>query len=137
MRESFSKIDWDEKLNPECDVDTWWSTIDSIIDANVDKHVPKKHYRQNVFKCSFTAPVTLIERVRLKRKAFKTYKKFPTVENYNTYVKYRNQVKWQTRKAKRAREAKVASDAKKKLKAFFQYVASKINLPILQKKMAH
>ena len=126
MRESFSKIDWDEKLNPECDVDTWWSTIDSIIDANVDKHVPTKRYRQNVFKRSFTAPVTLIERVRLKRKAFKTYKKFPTVENYNTYVKYRNQVKWQTRKAKRAREAKVASDAKKNPKAFFQYVASKI-----------
>ena len=126
MRESLSKINWDEELNPESDVDTWWSTIDSIIDENVDKYVPKKRYRQNAFKRSFSAPVTLIERIRMKRKAFKTYKKFPTVENYNTYVKYRNQVKWQTRKAKRAREAKVARDAKKNPKAFFQYVASKI-----------
>ena len=128
MRVSFSNLDWDSLLKTDDDVDTWWDIISSIINDCVDKYVPKKRYRQNAFKRSFYAPDTLLERIRLKRRAFKYYKKFPTTENYKTYVRYRNQVKWETRKAKRAREAKVAKDAKLNPKAFFQYVASKTKL---------
>ena len=63
--------------------------------------------------------------MKLKRKAFKYYKKFPTVANYNLYARYRNQVKWESKKVKHANELKIDKDAKSNPKAFFRYAAFK------------
>ena len=121
---SKSKEQWDNELM-NTNVDSCWEIIDCQVNTAKDMFIPKKMYKNNTVKRPFTAPPTLIERVRLKRKAFKYYKKFPTTRNYNMYVRYRNQVKWECRKAKRLREHKLAKDAKSNPKAFFQYVKSK------------
>ena len=126
MRAFISAVDWDLLLLSGDDVDTWWSKIMSVVLKAIDMYVPKKTYKKHTFKRSFSAPNTLISRIRLKRRAFSHYKKFPTTSNYNMYVRYRNQVKWETRKNKKAREAKIAREAKSNPKAFFQYVSSKI-----------
>ena len=125
MRADMSEILWNELLKPEDNVNVLWDCINSQVKTLMDKYVPIKKCKQNVFKRPFTAPASLLERVRLKRKAFKQYKKFPTVSNYNLYARYRNQVKWESKKAKRARENKIAKDAKLNPKAFFRYAASK------------
>ena len=111
LRAHFSNIDWNKTLSDDDDVDSMWNQISSIILNAVDAHVPKKCFRQNAFKRLFSAPDTLLNKIRLKRLAFKQWKKFPTSANYKLYAKYRNQVNWETRKAKKV--------------AFFQYVASK------------
>ena len=102
---SKSKAEWDSELH-STNVDSCWEILDVHITNAKDIYIPKKLYKANVSKRLFTAPPTLIERVRLKRKTFKHYKKFPTTSNYNVYVRYRNQVKWECRRAKRMREHK-------------------------------
>ena len=129
MRSMISEVKWDDILTPDHDddVDNWWDKIHSVILSATDLYVPKKKiYKQNVFKRPFAAPITLLDKIRLKRNAFKYYKKFPSTANYKIYAKFRNQVKWESKKAKRLREYKVAKDAKVNPKAFYQYVASKI-----------
>ena len=125
MRSEMSKVKWDNLLNNDDHVNTYWDHIHSQIETLVNKYVPIKKCYKNVFKRPLTAPITLIDKVRLKRQAFKHYKKFPTVINYNIYARYRNQVKWESKKAKRLREYQVARDAKVNPKAFFRYAASK------------
>ena len=135
MKEHLSMIDWDIILNDEETVDTWWNTIVSIINKAKEIFIPRKKPKplvnkppknQPSYKRTFAAPDSLLKKLKLKRYAFKTYKKFPTVKNYNTYAKYRNQVIWETRKAKIHKETKLAKDVKDNPKAFFQYVNTKL-----------
>ena len=132
MRNHLSKIDWDTLLDNTETVDVWWDIIEDIVNKAKDIFIPKKKVLTKILnkhvthKRTFAAPDTLLNKLKLKRYAFKTYKKFPTVQNYNTYAKYRNQVIWETRKAKKQKEIKVAKDAKDNPKAFFQYVNCKL-----------
>ena len=126
MRTFMASVDWDSLLSEDDGVDCLWDKIFSVILEAVELYVPQKTYKGNNVRRSFTAPVTLLDRIRLKRRAYKHFKKFPTATNYNIYARYRNQVKWLTRKTKRAKEVKLAREAKSNPKAFFQYVSSKI-----------
>ena len=74
MRADMSEILWNELLKPEDNVNVLWDCINSQVKTLMDKYVPIKKCKQNVFKRAFTAPASLLERVRLKRKAFKHYK---------------------------------------------------------------
>ena len=67
-----------------------------------------------------------MDKLRLKRSLFKTYKKYPTVKNYNAYARARNQVKWESRKAVRSKEQLIADQVKSNPKALYRYVSSKI-----------
>ena len=67
-----------------------------------------------------------LDKVRAKRRAYKTWKKYRTTHNYNIYAKFRNQVKWEVKKAKKFKEIEIAKDAKVNPKGFFKYVNSKI-----------
>ena len=68
----------------------------------------------------------MLDKVRAKRRAYKTWKKYRTTHNYNIYAKFRNQVKWEVKKAKKFKEIQIAKDAKVNPKGFFKYVNSKI-----------
>ena len=68
---------------------------------------------------------TLLHKIRLKRRAYKYYKKYPTQRNYDTYAKLRNQVKWESRKAVIKNEQRIALLAKSNPKSFFHYVSTK------------
>ena len=90
-----------------------------------DKFIPKKIYKNNFTKRTFSAPLTLLLRIKLKRAAFKTYKRFPTQSNYNEYVRLRNEVNTAVKKARKERELQIAREAKTNPKAFYQYVSAK------------
>ena len=125
MRKFVGEVKWNEYLNQEESINEWWDKIGKCIDDAKLKFIPRKRSRGNKPKRTFSAPVTLLQKIQRKRLAFKHYKKYPSTANYNIYAKYRNQVKWETRKAKKLNELKVASEAKKNPKALFQYINSK------------
>ena len=125
MRTFMREVNWEELLKQEDDIDKWWSVIEGVLNEAKLKFVPQISMKKSTVKRSFTAPSTLLDKLKLKRKAYKQYKKYPTVSNFNLYAKYRNQVKWETRKAKKCKEQQVAFDAKTNPKALFQYIASK------------
>ena len=128
MSKSLERTDWDSEFTgptEEC-----WSKFHTILDSAIHKYVPSKIYKPNVFKINKHAPPTLLNKIRLKRRAFKFYKKFPTKENYDRYARLRNQVKWESRKATRNREKYIASVAKTNPKSFFKYVNSKIKCKV-------
>merc|ERR1711974_326398 len=104
MREHMSKTVWEDVFKEAEEVDNWWDGFESTLNTAKEKFIPKKKFKQNYVKRSFSAPQTLLYKLQLKRKAFKQYKKFPTTSNYKIYAKYRNQVKLEVRKAKKAKE---------------------------------
>ena len=72
-----------------------------LIKEAEEEFVPKKKFNLNTTKRKFHAPITLLDKVRAKRRAYKTWKKYRTTHNYNIYAKARNQVKWEVKKAKK------------------------------------
>ena len=102
MTSSVDKVNWDNLLKEEADIDCWMNEIANVIIEAKDTYVPKRKLNTaNNNKRKFHAPITLLDKVRLKRTAFKKYKKYPTLQNYNEYARARNQVKWEVRKAKK------------------------------------
>ena len=114
MRSSVDKVNWDNLLKEEADIDCWMNEIANVIIEAKDTYVPKRKLNTaNNNKRKFHAPITLLDKVRLKRTAFKKYKKYPTLQNYNEYARARNQVKWEVRKAKKNKERSIAQSMKK------------------------
>ena len=109
-------------------VEDWWSIIHNKIKSAMDMFIPKKAIKLNTYKRSFQATPDLLSKIKLKRSAFKMYKKFPTSDNYNYYVNIRNRVKEETRKITKIKEKQIARDAKKNPKAFYQYISSKTKI---------
>ena len=97
-----------------------------LIKEAEEEFVPKKKFNLNTTKRKFHAPITLLDKVRAKRRAYKTWKKYRTTHNYNIYAKARNQVKWEVKKAKEFKEIQVAKDAMANPKGIFKYASSKI-----------
>ena len=128
MRSYVDRVNWDDLLKDGNDVDCWMDEIEKIVLDAHEKYVPKRKFTSNpnTKKKTFQAPITLLDKIRLKRTLFKKYKKYRTIQNYNAYAKARNQVKWGVRKAKKAKEKQIAQDIKKNPKIFFRYVNSKI-----------
>ena len=137
MRNYMSEVNWPNELADCEDVDQCWEKIEVKILEATDKFIPKKKFKDNQVMRSFIAPVTLLETIQLKRKAFKTYKTYPTTQNYNTYVFLRNLVNIEVKQAKKVREVKLAKEAKNNPKALFKYMSSKTKpretIPDLQK----
>ena len=128
MREHFSSIEWDNILLYDSTVEDWWSIIYNKIKSAMDMFIPKKAIKLNTHKRSFQTTPDLLSKIKLKRSAFKMYKKFPTIDNYNYYVNIRNRVKEETRKITKNKEKQIARDAKKNPKAFYQYISSKTKI---------
>ena len=100
---------------------------DKLTSAN-DKFIPmiKFSNNSNNKKHAFHAPQTLLDKIHLKRTAWKRYKQHPTFVNKKVYLKYNNQVRWLSRAAKCTIEKLIAKEAKTNPKLFFQYVNSKL-----------
>ena len=127
MRVSVNNVNWDELLNEETDINCWINEITNVILDAQEQYVPKRKINTNTkSKRTFQAPITLLDKIRLKRKLFKIYKKYPTIQNYNAYARARNQVKWGVKKAKKLKEKSIAQEIKNNPKMFFRYVNSKI-----------
>ena len=62
------KEQWDNELMNTY-VDSCWEIIDCQVKTAKDMFTPKKMYKNNTAKRPFTAPPTLIERVRLKKES--------------------------------------------------------------------
>ena len=128
--DSFSKeikdVDWDAIFTGDSSVDHCWAHIYDLLLSGIDKYIPKKVCK-STNKPKHKSPSTpgLLHKVRLKRRAYKHYKKYRTQANYDKYAKLRNQVRWESRKAVRNKEKHIAKLAKTNPKAFFQYVSSK------------
>ena len=125
MRKMVGDIDWDEKFETASDATAMVSTLDEVLTEAKDMFIPKKIYKKNYTRRTFSAPLTLLLRIKLKRTAFKNYKRYPTQSNYNEYIRLRNEVNTAVKKAKKERELKIASEVKSNPKAFYQYVSAK------------
>ena len=113
--------------DPE-NVDIYWENFHDTMKEGIVTFVPKKLIKpgkkHNKHSCPFIPGI--LHKVRLKRSAYKYYKKYPTTKNYNIYCKFRNQVKWETRKSVILKEKSIAKQVKTNPKLFYQYVSSKI-----------
>ena len=88
-------------------MDLWWNIFCTNIKNAEKECVPRKKCGNKIVQRAFQAPITLLNKLDLKRKAFKYYKKYPSTTNYTIYTRYRNQVIWECRKAKKNKEQKV------------------------------
>ena len=125
MREHVGAVDWNGILNDEATIDECWKGVSGVILGACDKFVPRARVSKGGMRRRDQIPTSLLDIIRKKRKAFKTYKKFPTQENYNMYARARNQVRRASRKNAKEREHKLAREAKRNPKAFFRYVNDK------------
>ncbi|MCP3852206.1 MAG: hypothetical protein GY694_18500, partial [Gammaproteobacteria bacterium] len=125
MRNMVGDIDWDEKFETASGATAMVSTLDEVLTEAKDMFIPKKIYKKNYTRRTFSAPLTLLLRIKLKRTAFKNYKRYPTKSNYNEYIRLRNEVNTAVKKAKKERELQIASEVKSNPKAFYQYVSAK------------
>ena len=127
MRSFVKGVPWDAIITDEMNVNDTWEVINDMLQVAKEKFIPKIKIscakNQRVF--NKTVPMTMLNKIHIKRRAHKLYKKFPTIENYKNYAKARNQVKWDSRKMIKAKEAKLAIESKTNPKSFFKYVASK------------
>lgn len=125
MRDSFSKKNW-ETLLSDLSANEAWNVIQNELEVEMKKFIPCRVGVQlkNGKKCKFV-PETVLEKIKLKRKAFKMYKKYRTQANFKAYAKARNQVKWALRKSVKQKEITLAKNIKTDPKAFYAYVASK------------
>ena len=71
-----------------------WKLIDSVIVEGKETFIPSKCFSGTNSGLKKTVPKTVLDKIRIKRKAFKTDQNYRTKENYNAYVRTRNQVKW-------------------------------------------
>ena len=138
MRSHLRQFDWDEVTSDDKPLDNICEDLVCILDTAKDKFVPKRLIKQNnPVRRTFTAPVTLLSALQLKRAAFARKKKYRSDINEAEYVKYRNLVNKLVKKAKREKEKNVAKEAKSNPKALFQYISSKTktreNVPNLEK----
>ena len=125
MREHIRNTDWDTIITDESTVNECWNKIDSVVGDAINTFIPSKFFNPNQKRHKYIPNLTLLDKVRLKRRAYKHYKKYPTEENYKKYAKLRNQVKWECRKSIRNKEKHIASIVKTNPKSFFHYVSTK------------
>ena len=124
MREYISKVEWNEKLKDTDNLNEWASNFNHIIEEAKTKFIPMKSFNPNKPIRKFAAPITLLEALQMKRKAFKKKKKYNTPKNNEEYIYYRNLVNKEVKRAKRAKEQKVAKEAKVNPKVLYQYFSS-------------
>ena len=124
MRLSASGIDWDAIFDVEKDVDYWWEGFENEYKKLTKEFIPEVKAR-NTVKRTFTASATLLDKIDMKRKSYKYYKKFRTTENYETYVYFRNLVTFEVRKTKLEKEINLARRSKTNPKLIYQYISSK------------
>ena len=124
MRKYISNVDWNEKLNDNDNLNKWASNFNDIIEEAKAKFIPMKSFNPNKPIRKFAAPITLLEALKMKRKAFKKKKKYNTPKNNEEYIHYRNLVNKEVKRAKRAKEQKVAKEAKMNPKVLYQYFSS-------------
>ena len=125
MRELLRSTEWEKNLDGK-NVDECWAFIENEINTATELFVPKLKINTNKPKHRFSAPDTLINKIKIKRVAYKYYKKFPTASNYEKYAESRAEVNRGTKAAQLEREKRVARDAKENPKAFFSYISSKV-----------
>ena len=125
MRKFVNDYDWSNILDKEKSVDDCWTEIKGVIKSAIDKFIPLKKVSSYCKPRKDPIPESLLEKVRLKRRLYKYYKKYPTKQNWNSYARVRNQVNWLTKKNEKQKEINLAKQAKNNLKPFFTYVSRK------------
>jgi hypothetical protein len=125
MRDMIGSTAWEQLLSEDMSVDECWQEIMKVIQQAKDTCIPKVKLSGRSSGKRSAVPHTMLDKIHLKRRAFKMYKKYPTQANYNAYAKARNQVKWESRKMVKERESLLAKEAKVNPKKFYQYVSSR------------
>ena len=125
MRSFVREANWSDILKKENSVDDCWLGIKHVVKEAINKFVPMKKIKGNGKSRRDPIPDTLLEKVRLKRRLYKYWKKYSTNDNWNAYAKVRNQVNWLSNKNTKNTEMKLAKEAKTNVKCFYQYVSRK------------
>ena len=125
MREAVYAVDWQRELEACSDVDECWNKIETKLHNVSNEFIPRIKINTSKIQRNFTAPDSLLNLIKLKRKAFKQYKRYRTASNYNTYAYLRNQTNIELRNAKKENEIRIAKEAKSNPKALFRYISSK------------
>jgi len=122
INDELNDVNWSAAFDGKS-VDECWSLLHGKLVELQDSHIPSKVFTSGPKKK--TVPPNILEKIKVKRKAFNWYKKYKTKENYNAYAKARNQLKWALRKNVKDKELDLANNAKTNPKLFFNYVSSK------------
>ena len=125
MRSHLNNINWEQILESRENVDDCWDYIEEELNNATNIFIPKCKQSVNKCKHSFNASDTLLNKIKIKRVAYKHYRKFPNTLNYEKYTEIRNEVKRATKAAQVEKEMRVAKEAKTNPKAFFSYISSK------------
>ena len=96
----------------------------------MDNYSPKRKIKEGVSPRKIWMTEKVLEKVRSKKAAFKTYQRTANEEDYRKYVRFRNQSRWETRKVKRDFEMKIAKEAKENPKAFYNFVNSRLKVKV-------
>ena len=123
MKNFLRQVNWSEKLD-NLSVDESWTSIHDVIKTAMDKFIPKMRNNPNK-KRRIPVPQSVLDKIRLKRRLYKMWKKYPTKENERNYAKARNQVKWITRKEEKRTEIKIAKNIKTNPKGLHNYLSTK------------
>ena len=113
---------WYELLNNNVTVEDSLSIIDNVLNEGMLKFIPTTSSKKRTARKR--VPESILEFIRVKRRAFKHYKKFRTNANKKAYDKARADVKRVMRRNKKNHETKLAKNIKDDPKSFYAYVSS-------------
>ena len=132
LREAFSAIDWQEKLEGKTGLESW-EHLKKVIQEETDRCVPLK--KRRVSGRPLWMNKNILRIVRKKRKLWKAYTRVEGVlpgmrgnkdsASFMAYRKVQQEVQKAIRKAKRKFERKLAKDRKTNSKSFFSYIKKK------------
>ena len=122
MKDELNAIDWASSFKNKS-VDEAWYFLYNTIQRLQDKHIPSKHFFTGTKHKTVSTDV--LDKIKIKRKAYKWFRKYRTKENFNAYAKARNQVTWVLRKQIKQKELLIAKNIKTNPKTFFNYVTSR------------
>ena len=95
--------------------------MESFIPKTVNYGVKRKRKKKPIWMTG-----KAVDKVKAKRKAWRTFLRTQSSEDYKNYAKLRNQARWATRKATSEFEQKVALEGQQYPKAFWNYTRNKI-----------
>jgi len=112
LRKWIASYDWQNLLSEDKTVEETWTIIEDKVSEGKHKFIPCKSFQRQKDKKKSFVPKSVLDKIRVKRKAYKLYKSFRTTANYNSYARARNQVKWTLRKENKKKEMTLALNIK-------------------------
>lgn len=126
MNKIISEIDWPNKLL-HMNIDQMWATIEDEITQATNDCIPKKKGGNNQTKRpSKWMNQATWEKIKEKKRAYRTFRQSGSEEDYNKYARARNQAKTACKKAVKDFTKNISREVKNNPKAFYSYARSRM-----------